>query len=393
MTKIILCTPKQLPPAKLLKAARNAAHHNPGNKPAFVGAPPTKMSIAVVTRKYWGSAGVQLTVSFMDAPPADLRKRILLHMNAWAKTANVKFTETAGTGRVRIARVAGGDEGGYWSYVGTDIEHIPHDAPTMNLEGFTMNTDDGEFYRVVRHETGHTLGCPHEHMRRELVELIDRDKAIKYFFDNDGWTPQMVVQQVLTPIEESSLMGTEHTDQTSIMCYQLPGSITKNGEPIIGGRDIDASDYAFMAKTYPPISTAVKPTPTKKKKPTPKKTMAFQEPAGPEEEQTPGGTWADDPGGKTLTITYSVPGPVSELWLERIGGDGKRGQLRVIDGTASPKVAAGTYSLLARGKTSAPDTPYSIEITTPASAAWKPNPARTSDADADILDYHDVVMS
>jgi hypothetical protein len=35
------------------------------------------------------------------------------------------------------------------------------------------------------------------------------------------------------------------------MCYQIPGSITKNGQPILGGLDIDPTDYAFAAKLYP----------------------------------------------------------------------------------------------------------------------------------------------
>jgi hypothetical protein len=35
------------------------------------------------------------------------------------------------------------------------------------------------------------------------------------------------------------------------MCYQIPGSLTKDGNPIIGGVDIDPQDYAFAAKIYP----------------------------------------------------------------------------------------------------------------------------------------------
>ena len=62
---------------------------------------------------------------------------------------------------------------------------------------------------------------------------------------------QVVDQQVLTPIEESSLTGTNPPDPDSIMCYQLPGTITFNGEPIVGGTDIDPTDYQFAAKLYP----------------------------------------------------------------------------------------------------------------------------------------------
>jgi hypothetical protein len=56
---------------------------------------------------------------------------------------------------------------------------------------------------------------------------------------------------VLTPIEESSLLGTAHADPRSIMCYQIPGTITKDGKPITGGKDIDKKDYAFAASVYP----------------------------------------------------------------------------------------------------------------------------------------------
>lgn len=121
----------------------------------------------------------------------------------------------------------------------------------MNLESFTMNTPESEFHRVVRHETGHTLGFPHEHMRRQLVAKIDPKKAIKYFGDSQGWSPQEVRQQVLTPIEEGSILGTAQPDPRSIMCYQIPGAITKDGKPILGGLDIDASDAAFAARIYP----------------------------------------------------------------------------------------------------------------------------------------------
>ncbi len=35
------------------------------------------------------------------------------------------------------------------------------------------------------------------------------------------------------------------------MCYQIPGEITKTGKPIVGGLDIDQSDYDFAALIYP----------------------------------------------------------------------------------------------------------------------------------------------
>jgi hypothetical protein len=121
----------------------------------------------------------------------------------------------------------------------------------MNLDSFTMDTPESEYRRVVRHETGHTMGFPHEHMRQELVDLIDKNRAIEYFGRTQGWNAEEVRRQVLTPLEESSLLGTPHADPNSIMCYQIPGEITLNGEPILGGSDINAWDYRFVATIYP----------------------------------------------------------------------------------------------------------------------------------------------
>src|SRR4051812_7110946 len=215
-----ICTPKSLSADKLVRAARMAVDINPANHAplerlmgAMPGFAPTREYIAVVTGKYWHTKGVRLTVGFLDNPPNDLRARILSHMNAWSARLNVSFVESNAEASVRISR----EGAGYWSYVGTDVLSIDAGEPTMNLEGFTMDVPESEFRRVVRHETGHTLGCPHEHMRRELVARIDRQKAIAYFGATQGWTPEQVARQVLTPLEESSLWGTGHADPNSIM--------------------------------------------------------------------------------------------------------------------------------------------------------------------------------
>jgi hypothetical protein len=259
MAECLVCTPKRLPLEQEIPAAALAARLNPLNKPPLhrlaALAPrfdATPERIAVLTTKYWRTNGVRLGVKFLEETPQNLKDRILSHMNAWATRANVKFLLSDTDPEVRISRSGQG----YWSYVGTDILTIAAGQPTMNLQDFTMNTSESEFKRVVRHETGHTLGCPHEHMRRELVDRIDPDKAIRFFGQTQGWSAQEIRAQVLTPIEEGSLIGTDHSDTNSIMCYQLPGAVTKDGNPILGGLDIDELDYAFMAKIYPKTAGA-----------------------------------------------------------------------------------------------------------------------------------------
>jgi hypothetical protein len=249
------CTIRLLPKDQWVPAAKQAVAINPGNAPALhmmrQGAPDTVMPVehlALLTAKYWGRAGVRLTVGFLDNPAADLRARILSHMNAWGAFANVQFVESAVNPQVRIARTAGD---GYWSYLGTDILSIPANQPTMNLDSFTMATVESEYHRVIRHETGHTLGFPHEHTRRQIVDGIDRDKAIAYFESTQGWSEDQVIAQVLTPLDDSALIATAQADPASIMCYWLPASIMKDGVAVVGGTDIDATDAQFAASVYP----------------------------------------------------------------------------------------------------------------------------------------------
>lgn len=262
---IIVCRPKSLPIDKLAAAARRAIEINPDNEAEQrrvartpIGRRGGPRRIAVVIARKWPKKGVRLSVSFMDNPPRALRSRILLHMNAWGEAANVLFSETEGTGQVRIARLDSPvDMAGYWSYVGTEILEAEDDEPTMNLEGFTTRTSDAEFRRVVRHEAGHTLGFDHEHMRSDIVKRIDRAKAIAYFDRTEGWTEEEVDEQVLTPLPKKSIMGTADADPLSIMCYQLPASIMKDRKAVKGGDDINPKDFAFAAMLYPKKEDAI----------------------------------------------------------------------------------------------------------------------------------------
>lgn len=262
--RLIVCAPRHLPRHEWPHAATNAMKVNPGNRPPGLaeedlpaGAEGERLALDVT--RYWGVGGARLTVGFFDTPDAALRARILSHLNAWGRSANVRFVESSVEPQVRIARWGASEaapgEDGYWSNLGTDVLLIEPDRPTMNLEGFTMKTRDSEFYRVVRHEAGHTLGFPHEHMRKEIIQRLDRNKVIVDYMRTQGWTRQEVIDQVLTPLEESSLLGTPDAQADSIMCYQITADLTVDGKAIEGGTDITANDYAFAAQVYPKPST------------------------------------------------------------------------------------------------------------------------------------------
>ncbi|WP_430781791.1 M12 family metallopeptidase [Actinoplanes sp. G11-F43] len=257
LTETMTCTIKTLAPEEWVPAAEAAAEINPANALSLGSlreiAPDVVIEpahLAVLTAKYWGPSGVRLTVGFLDNPEPELRKRILSHMNAWNRWANVSFVESATDPHVRIAR-AGGENGGFWSYLGTDVLRIPKGRPTMNLQGFTMKTPERQFTRIVRHETGHTLGFPHEHLRREIIARIDRQAAIDWFRREIGWSPELTIHNVLTPLDRSALNATAEPDQHSIMCYELPAAIMKDGVAVEGGADVSSADARFVSTLYP----------------------------------------------------------------------------------------------------------------------------------------------
>ncbi len=247
--KFAICKPITVDENLQFEAARIAIRENPANAPLLnpAAAPMKPQHLALVTSRWWGAKGVDLSVSFLETTPTELRDRILSHMNAWGDFCQVKFRWSQSGGQVRISR----GRGGYWSYVGTDVLAQAASMPTMNLEALTMQTSESEYVRVVRHETGHTLGFPHEQQRPEIVALLDANKTIAYFGKTQGWSAQMVKQQILTPLSAGDLQATPLADQLSIMCYQFPGACTKSGKAIPGGLDFSADDKGFAAQMYP----------------------------------------------------------------------------------------------------------------------------------------------
>lgn len=142
------------------------------------------------------------------------------------------------------------------------LEPVNHMVISIEEAGirdvFDMTVPDAECFVANGVVVHNCLGFPHEHMRADIVKLLDPAKTIAYFGQDQGWSPTEVEQQVLTPLDESSLMGTP-VDETSIMCYQIPGVCTINGQPIPGGTAINSSDYAFAAKIYPQAATISPP--------------------------------------------------------------------------------------------------------------------------------------
>jgi len=265
MSTPITCTPRTLDEKDDLDAARLATEINPCNRPHLEQLGLlidsqwiTPEFLATLTTRYWEPQGRWLGVGFLDDPEPELRRRILSHMNVWSQTAHVRFrlSDSPESAEVRISRQPTHDRrwSGHWSFLGTDaLFRAGPFNQTMNLEGFTMNTEESEFARVVRHQAGHALGFPHEHLDRSMIGRIDRDKAVAYYAAYSGWSREMTLCQILTPFEDRTIRAPAYADSASIMRYQIPSSITTDGRPIPGASDLSHRDACFAARIYPPL--------------------------------------------------------------------------------------------------------------------------------------------
>lgn len=251
--KFIPCTPVILPDAEQIEAARLAVEVNPVNRPPRQAASSdlSPKRLAGLTTAFWPASGARLPVYFMEQQPDDLKAKILKHLNCWYDEANcnVQFVLTASRGD-SVIRISTGP-GGYWSHVGVFCLRIPKNQQTMNLEGFTMRTSDREFRRVVGHEGGHSLGWMHEHQRAEIVALLNEQAVIRWGRETQGWSEQMVREQILTSLDPAELTASPFADPSSLMAYQFAGNLTKSGQPIPGGLDLTAVDKEYAAKIYP----------------------------------------------------------------------------------------------------------------------------------------------
>jgi hypothetical protein len=248
-------------PEDPLKLARIAVDENPRNAPFLSpNSDIHPVRIALLTTKWWRAEKTKFTFGFLDSVKPVVADRIKGFANVWAKVSALSFdwTNDVASADFRLAF----ENSGFWSYLGTDCRSIPRNRPTMNLQGMnSLYVDDAEMLRVVPHEFAHAFGCPHEHSRAEIIAKLDAAKTIKVFRQEQGWSESTVRAQILTPISESALHGATEPDALSIMTYFFSGSCTKDGKPILGGKDLSPLDKQFAAKMWPPVVAPPPPPP------------------------------------------------------------------------------------------------------------------------------------
>jgi hypothetical protein len=202
---------------------------------------------AVMFQKKLSKDRQVLRVQSLQSAPDTVLQKIRTIAKMWEPIVNrtIKFV-SSGYAEIRISFANSGS----WSYIVTDALSIPADQPTMNFGWFNASTDDQEFRRTTVHEFGHALGMIHEHQHPLGNIPWDVNKVLAYYQQTQGWTPQEVWQQVLTPVSKTVLQyGLYHPK--SIMHYPFPKELLTDPSRAVGwNTDYSSYDRLFMRYIY-----------------------------------------------------------------------------------------------------------------------------------------------
>lgn len=224
-----------------------AIAENPDNAPSPEAN--TSERLALVKTKRW-RPGRTLRCRFL-AGAADTQRKVQQYAAQWTRYANLHF-EFGNDPRaeVRIAFAPGSS----WSACGTDClvqGDYPLYQPTMNLGNIDGNTKEEEFAFAVLHEFGHAIGCIHEHQNPVGGMQWDERAVIHYFSGEPSyWSEAQIRAYVIDKYSESQLNGTAF-DPESIMLYDFPRSLTKNGMSTQRHSRLSTTDISFIKRVYP----------------------------------------------------------------------------------------------------------------------------------------------
>ena len=254
-----LCTELELPYDKItqLSAYQIAKAANMRNIPEMNIIKP--MSLALQRNKIH-KVGSTLKIAYVNGSSRQKNKVENMALD-WTKYANIKleFLENTSTNVTKSdVRVAfkWQNDGGSWSYVGTDIFNINQKYPTMNFGWLNDNTDDLEYSRVVKHEFGHTLGCTHEHQSPGAGSIPWNKQAVYDYYARQGWSKADVDHNIFKRYSESETQFSQF-DTKSIMLYPIPNSLTIGNYSVGLNTDLSVTDKEFIGIIYP---IAQKPT-------------------------------------------------------------------------------------------------------------------------------------
>jgi len=191
----------------------------------------------------------ELTVCFLNGTNKQ-KEKVRKHAVEWEKYCGIKFIwlDTVDpNANIRVSFRCGG----HWSYIGRYNKNVAAGKATMNIELGSFEYDD-EWRRVVLHEFGHALGLEHEHRHPNRGFEFKEEEVYRLYQQTQGWSREQIYEQVISKAnpKPGEWEGTEW-DDTSIMCYEIPSYLTKDGSWAGWNTKLSEKDKEHIGKMYP----------------------------------------------------------------------------------------------------------------------------------------------